>query len=88
MEGMPGPDIRKITVQTGDVFVIVSDGITRYMQTDNIAAIVSGKSLSQAAMDIVDAANLMGGADNSTCVLVRIDSIDHFGDGSAAEVTE
>lgn len=88
MEGMPGPDIQKITVQAGDVFVIVSDGVTRYMQTDNIAAIVSGKSLSQAAMDIVDAANLMGGADNSTCVLVRIDSIDHFRDGSAAEVTE
>jgi serine/threonine protein phosphatase PrpC len=88
MEGMPGPDIQKVTVQPGDVFVIVSDGITRYMQTDNIAAIVSGKSLSQAAMDIVDAANLMGGADNSTCVLVRIDSIDNFGDGSAAEVTE
>ena len=88
MEGMPGPDIQKVTVQPGDVFVIVSDGITRYMQTDNIAAIVSGKSLSQAAMDIVDAANLMGGADNSTCVLVRIDGIDNFGDGSAAEVTE
>jgi hypothetical protein len=39
-------------------------------------------------MDIVDAANLMGGADNSTCVLVRIDGIDNFGDGSASEVTE
>jgi protein phosphatase len=81
MEGMPGPDIQKITVQQGDVFVIVSDGITRYMQTDNIAAIVSGKSLSQAAMDIVDAANHMGGADNSTCVLVRIESVDAFADG-------
>jgi protein phosphatase len=85
MEGMPGPDIQKITVQVGDVFVIVSDGITRYMQTDNIAAIVSGKSLSQAAMDIVDAANLMGGADNSTCVLVRIDSVEMFGAREAAE---
>lgn len=85
MEGMPGADIRKITVQPGDVFVIVSDGVTRYMQTDNIAAIVSGKSLSQAALDIVDAANHMGGADNSTCVLVRIDSIDDFDNVSAAE---
>jgi protein phosphatase len=84
MEGLPGPDIQKITVQQGDVFVIVSDGITRYMQTDNIAAIVSGKSLSQAAMDIVDAANHMGGADNSTCVLVRIESVDAF---AAGEVT-
>jgi serine/threonine protein phosphatase PrpC len=84
MEGMPGPDIQKITVQPGDVFVIVSDGITRYMQTDNIAAIVSGKSLSQAAMDIVDAANHMGGADNSTCVLVRIESVDAFADGEVA----
>jgi len=84
MEGMPGPDIQKITVQPGDVFVIVSDGITRYMQTDNIAAIVNGKSLSQAAMDIVDAANHMGGADNSTCVLVRIESVDAF---AAGEVT-
>jgi len=85
MEGMPGPDIQKITVQSGDVFIIVSDGVTRYMQTDNIAAIVSGKSLSQAAMDIVDAANLMGGADNSTCVLVRIDSVEMFGAREAAE---
>lgn len=85
MEGMPGPDIQKITVQAGDVFVIVSDGVTRYMQTDNIAAIVSGKSLSQAAMDIVDAANHMGGADNSTCVLVRIDSVEMFGAREAAE---
>jgi protein phosphatase len=85
MEGMPGPDIQKITVQVGDVFVIVSDGVTRYMQTDNIAAIVSGKSLSQAAMDIVDAANLMGGADNSTCVLIRIDSVEMFGAREAAE---
>ena len=84
MEGMPGPDIQKITVQQGDVFVIVSDGITRYMQTDNIAAIVSGKSLSQAAMDIVDAANHMGGADNSTCVLVRIESVDAFASGEVA----
>jgi len=84
MEGMPGPDIQKITVQQGDVFVIVSDGITRYMQTDNIAAIVSGKSLSQAAMDIVDAANHMGGADNSTCVLVRIESVDAFASGEVS----
>jgi len=84
MEGMPGPDIQKITVQPGDVFVIVSDGITRYMQTDNIAAIVSGKSLSQAAMDIVDAANHMGGADNSTCVLVRIESVDAFAAGEVS----
>lgn len=76
MEGMPGPDIQKITVQPGDTFVIVSDGITRYMQTDNIAAIVSGKSLSQAAMDMVDMANAMGGADNSTCVIVRIEGVD------------
>lgn len=75
MDGMPGPDMQTMKVQVGDIFILVSDGITRYFETDNIAAIVSGKSLSQAAMDLIDAANARGGADNSTCLLLRIDAI-------------
>lgn len=76
MDGMPGPDIQTMKVHVGDIFILVSDGITRYFETDNIAAIVSGKSLSQAALDLIDAANARGGADNSTCLLLRIDAID------------
>lgn len=59
----------------GDQLLLVTDGVSGYLSGDALAALTSGKSLSKAALDIIDAANDAGGKDNSTAVLLRVQSI-------------
>lgn len=73
--GTPGPtepDIDRITVQPGDLFLLCSDGLTGMIGDDTIDAILAtGSMLDAKAADLIDAANQAGGADNVTVVLVR-----------------
>ena len=56
----------------GDTVLLATDGVTGYLGGDALAALTSGKSLSKAALDIVDAANDAGGKDNSTVLLLKV----------------
>jgi serine/threonine protein phosphatase PrpC len=66
------PDIERIPVEAGDLFLLCSDGLTGMIEETTIAAILAtGLTIEQAAQALIDAANAAGGADNITVVLVR-----------------
>jgi PPM family protein phosphatase len=70
-EGMTA-DILTEKLFPGDILLLASDGVTGYLEADALAALASNKSLSKAALDIIDAANDSGGKDNSTVLLLRV----------------
>ena len=63
-------DVFVVDVEPGDVFLFCTDGLTKMLTGDAIAAIVAGApSLNDAALALVRAANAAGGRDNVTVVL-------------------
>lgn len=74
MESSVEPGIRTDAAQLGDVYLLCSDGLSGLVSDDLIAAILSQTpGLEQACRQLVDAANLAGGLDNISAVLLRID---------------
>jgi len=66
-------DIEDFVAIPGDILLMASDGLTRYVQDDEILRIVQGpRDLKQACGELVNAARDRGGDDNITCLLVRI----------------
>jgi protein phosphatase len=56
----------------GDALVLVSDGITAYLDESDFSAVLSGTgSAQEAAERLVQEAVRRGGADNATAVVVR-----------------
>jgi serine/threonine protein phosphatase PrpC len=65
-------DIRPHQVQSGDVFVLCSDGLSGMVTDDQIRQIVgNAKSLERAVAELVDSANRAGGTDNITTLLLQ-----------------
>ena len=66
-------DIRKVHLEIGDRLVLCSDGLNSMIEDSQIAAIVhEAASLMDAARRLVDAANIAGGDDNITAVVVEV----------------
>ena len=66
-------DIEDLVALPGDVLVMASDGLTRYVPDEDILKTVLGpRSLQQACAELVRKARECGGDDNITCLLVRI----------------
>jgi len=67
------PDLGEFPAQGGDVLVLMTDGVMRHVDDEEIRNILLQLPSLQAACDtLIDAANEGGGEDNSTCVLVRV----------------
>jgi serine/threonine protein phosphatase PrpC len=67
-----------VEVRGGDLFLICSDGLTRMVPDDAIAAILmhgAGKPIDDVAQTLIAAANAAGGRDNVSVVLVRVGDI-------------
>lgn len=58
----------------GDVLMLCSDGLTSMVTEADIAAVLQQreKSLEQRAAELIQAANLRGGVDNITVVLIMV----------------
>jgi len=70
-------DVEDHALEAGDVLLLCSDGLSGMVGNQEMLAIVDGsKSLPAAAKALIDAANVAGGKDNITVLLVRV------GDGS------
>jgi PPM family protein phosphatase len=68
-------DTFTIDVETDDVFLLCSDGLTTMVEDDRILAVVrEAKSLEHAAKSLVKEANRRGGEDNVTVVLFRLEA--------------
>jgi protein phosphatase len=59
-------------VQPGDCYLICSDGLSGQLSDHEIGAVVSTHTPTEACRFLVDLANLRGGPDNITVVVVRI----------------
>lgn len=66
-------DIEDLVTVPGDILIMASDGLTRYVPDEDILKIVQGpRGLQQACGELVKKARECGGDDNITCLLVRI----------------
>jgi protein phosphatase len=64
------------TVKAGDRYLFCTDGVTRMIRDHELAEHLAASSTPEKIMrEIVDSANLRGGLDNSTGVLVFVDSV-------------
>jgi protein phosphatase len=59
-------------VQPGDVFLLCSDGLTGLVNPQEIGAVVQAMPLDQAVRLLVHLANLRGGPDNITVMIIRV----------------
>jgi protein phosphatase len=59
-------------ITAGDTFVLCSDGLTGQVKDEEIGAILSCLPPAEASRVLVDLANLRGGPDNITVVVVRV----------------
>jgi protein phosphatase len=59
-------------VKPGDRFLLCSDGLTGPLKPELIGAVLSSLPLNDAAQTLIDLANLLGGPDNITAVLVEV----------------
>ncbi len=69
------PEVAMHSVEPGDVFLLCSDGLTRDLTDFDLRSILNRHrhNLAHAARVLVDAANLLGGGDNITVLLVAVD---------------
>lgn len=59
-------------VEPGDTFLLCSDGLTGVVTDDEIGPILGGLSVEEAADVLIQLANLRGGPDNITVIVVKI----------------
>ena len=66
------PYITRISYETGERFLICSDGITDMLSEETILEIVEKKNLKKAAKNLLRCALDAGGRDNATLILLEI----------------
>ena len=67
-------DVLRVPLRPGDLLLLCSDGLTTMVEDGDVEAILAQhRPLDELARQLVDAANLRGGEDNVTVVLVRLD---------------
>jgi len=64
------PDLAALSVQSGDCFVVCSDGLSNYLSSDELGQVLTGHFYRDVANVFVDLANDRGGDDNVTCLVV------------------
>lgn len=78
------PDLAELTPETGDCFLLCSDGLTGHVSDDEIAARVApgsdGADLDEICGDLVDLANERGGEDNISVLVVHCEKSDSWDD--------
>jgi protein phosphatase len=66
-------DLQRTTATSGDRYLLCSDGLTGMLGDDDLAAILlQDQPVEKAVEDLIDAANLRGGVDNITAILIDV----------------
>jgi len=66
-------DLFAVGLELEDMFLLASDGLTRYLQPEEIAATVTASAdLAPNCQNLIGLAKARGGADNITCILLRV----------------
>jgi len=67
------PDLYGAELRPGDILLLASDGLTRYVQPAEIANVArTGVDLTASCQQFIDIAKGRGGVDNITCILLRV----------------
>jgi protein phosphatase len=67
------PDIEDLAVLEGDILIMCSDGLTKYVREEEIMSVVSGgPEINQACDALIQKAKERGGDDNITCLLLKM----------------
>ena len=68
------PDIRGLDPQPGDLYLLASDGLTRELNDEALATLLSTSQpdLEATCRSLIDAANAEGGHDNITVLLLQL----------------
>jgi serine/threonine protein phosphatase PrpC len=66
-------------VKAGDRFLLCSDGLTGPLKPELIGAVLCSLPIADAAQTLIDLANLLGGPDNITAVLVEVSDTEKLG---------
>jgi PPM family protein phosphatase len=72
------PELKRINLKDNDVLLMCSDGLTDMLSDEEIEHIViesKEDAFNKAAVNLVDAANIKGGRDNISVVLVKYNSL-------------
>ena len=73
------PDLLELTPETGDLFVLCSDGLTGLVTDEEIdESVRSTEDLDVACQGLVDLANSRGGDDNITVLLVHCTEVERL----------
>jgi len=79
------PDTYFGTLRPGDLFLLASDGLTGMIDDPQLHQILQASSEPDELVDrLVAEANRMGGLDNITAIIVRIDAVEQNGDGPSS----
>lgn len=70
----PVPDFKQVDLQLGDMLLLCSDGLTDMLTDEEIDTIIKKEELNIdiIAKSLIEAANINGGRDNISAVLVKI----------------
>ena len=71
------PDLNQFVTKAGDLYLLCSDGLSDMVEDAEIATILYGaaSTLARAAGGLVNRANALGGNDNISVILLRIDAV-------------
>ncbi len=76
------PDVEgPYPVEPGDSFLMCSDGLTNHVRPEELGAVVAVMPPAEACAFLIELANLRGGSDNITCLIVQVPR----GDGNTAD---
>jgi protein phosphatase len=70
------PDFKRVPLTPGDYLLLCSDGLSGYVEDDDIHQMaIAAASPQDACQRLIDAANRAGGPDNITAILIRVDAL-------------
>jgi protein phosphatase len=64
------PDFFSVDLKPGAAVLLATDGLTRYLVQEEIAAILAASTFESACANLIDVAKQRGGQDNITCILL------------------
>lgn len=64
------PDFFSVDLEPGTAVLLATDGLTRYLTADEIAAVLSASNFESSCANLIDVAKERGGQDNITCILL------------------
>jgi protein phosphatase len=65
------PDLFSVELRPGTLVLLATDGLTRYLDAQELAAVLAGTEFESTCAELIRIAKRRGGKDNITCLLLR-----------------